>query len=101
MFVWGRQIFDVVLIANEAIDSLMRRKGEGILCKLDIFMIMEKMGFDRKWLNWIRCCISTTFSSLINGFFGFFLKLQGLGLGDPLSLLSFCVSDGGIALPYQ
>ena len=35
-FVEGRQILDAALIANEAIDSVLRRKEKGILCKLDI-----------------------------------------------------------------
>ena len=44
-FVEGRQILDTMLIANEVIDSLLRRKESGILCKLDI----EK-AYDH--LNW-------------------------------------------------
>ena len=35
-FVEGRQILDAVLIANEAVDSILRRKEKEILCKLDI-----------------------------------------------------------------
>ena len=35
-FVEGRQILDAPLIANEVIDSIMRRKERGVLCKLDI-----------------------------------------------------------------
>ena len=31
-----RQILDAMLIANEAIDTLLRRKERGLLCKLDI-----------------------------------------------------------------
>ena len=35
-FVEGRQILDAMLIANEAVDSILRRKENGLLCKLDM-----------------------------------------------------------------
>ena len=35
-FVEGRQILDAALIANEAIDSMLKRNESGALCKLDI-----------------------------------------------------------------
>ena len=35
-FVKGRQILDATLITNEVIDTLLRRKESGLLCKLDI-----------------------------------------------------------------
>ena len=35
-FVEGRQILDVVLIANKAVYSILRKKESGLLCKLDI-----------------------------------------------------------------
>ena len=35
-FVEGRQILDASLIANEMIDSMVKGKERGVLCKLDI-----------------------------------------------------------------
>ena len=35
-FVKGRQILGTALIANEVVEALLRRKDNGILCKLDI-----------------------------------------------------------------
>ena len=61
----GRQILDVVLIANEAVDSILRGNEKGILCKLDIekaydhirwdflLQMLERMGFGSKWIRWI------------------------------------------------
>ena len=50
------------------------------MCKLDtkkaydhvnwsfLLELMRKMGFDHKWIEWVRVCISTTsFSILVNG----------------------------------
>ena len=90
-FVRGRQILNVVLIANEAIDFRLKDNLRGFLCKLDIekaydrvnwscvIAVMDKMGFCSKWLDWIRWCISTVcFSILINGTPGFFSNFRGL-----------------------
>ena len=75
----GRQILDASLIANEVIDSMLK-KGKGVLCKLDIekaydkinwnFLtaVFGKMGFKEKWMGWIQWCISTaSFSVMLNG----------------------------------
>ncbi|RVW48943.1 Transposon TX1 uncharacterized 149 kDa protein [Vitis vinifera] len=70
-FVEGRQILDASLIANEAIHSMQKSGGGGILCKLDIekaydhvnwsflLWLMEMMGFGAKWISWIQWCIGT------------------------------------------
>ena len=98
-FVEGRQILDVVLIANEAIDTMLRSNRVGVLCKLDIekaynhvswkflLEVLGKMGFGQKWINWISWCISTLRFSVVNGTpSGFFQSSRGLKQGDLLSL---------------
>ena len=91
-FVEGRQILDTAIIANEAIDSMLKRNESGVLCKLDIekaydhlnwnflLLVLQRMGFGEKWTGWISWCISiATFSVLINGPpTGFFNSSRGL-----------------------
>ena len=62
----GGQILDAMLVANEAIDLVLKNNENGILCKLDIekaydnvdwsflLIVMQKMGFGKKWIGWIK-----------------------------------------------
>ena len=81
----------MVLIANESLDSLLKRKECGVLCKLNIeklcdhvnwnfLLMLQKMGFGDKRISLIKWCISTTrFFVLVNGTpSGFFPNSWGI-----------------------
>ena len=82
-----------MLIANEAINSILKSNDCSILCKLDIekaynhvdwsllLLVMQKMGFEVKSIELIKWCISTiSFSILVNDIpSGFYQMLRGLG----------------------
>ncbi|RVX02203.1 hypothetical protein CK203_025476 [Vitis vinifera] len=99
-FVEGRQILDASLIANEAIDSILKNNYCGILCKLDIektydhvnwtflLSVLHKMGFGEKWIRWMKRCIVLFNDTSV----GFFQSFRGLRQGNPLSPYLFVVA---------
>ena len=114
-FVEGRQILDAVLIANEVLDSILRRKKSDLVCKLDIekaydninwefvLQVMDSMGFGNRWLSWIKWCVSkASFSVIFNGSHaGFFQSSRGLRQGDPISPYLFMIGMEVLSMLVQ
>ena len=107
-FVEGRQILDVVLIANEVVDEKKSSGEEGVVFKIDFekaydhvdwgFLdhVLERKGFSPKWRSWMRGCLSlTSFAILVNrNAKGWVKATRGLRQRDPLSPFLFTlVSD--------
>jgi len=79
-FLSNRRLLDSVLVVNEVVDDLKRRKKRGMIVKLDfekaydsvswefLFYLLGRLGFCGKWVRWIRACLeSATVSVLVNG----------------------------------
>jgi len=110
-FLSNRGLLDSVLVVNEVLDDLKRRRKSGVIVKLDfekvydlvswefLFYMMGRFGFCRKWIQWIRACLeSTTVSVLVNGSpTKKFKPTRGLRQGDPMAPFLFLIVAQGLA----
>ncbi|KAF7152387.1 hypothetical protein RHSIM_Rhsim01G0140300 [Rhododendron simsii] len=98
-FIPGHQIQDNIIVAREVFHYLKHKKVGTRAIKLDLnkaynhvcwdflFKVLEKLGFDKVWINWVYQCVYTVkYSICANG--GQVCNVvpsRGLRQGDPLS----------------
>ncbi|GLT47499.1 hypothetical protein SLA2020_211940 [Shorea laevis] len=109
-FVGGRQLVDSVLVLNEVVDEIKKRKQAAFVFKADfekaydhvdwsfLDWMMESFGFGTKWRGWIMECLSTArISVLVNGSPTREFEVgKGLRQGDPLSPFLFLMIGEGL-----
>lgn len=108
-FIANRNILDGVVVINEVVDYVKKKKEKAFILKVDfekaydsvnwkfLEYMMGRFGFSEKWRGWIRECIfSRRCSVLVNGSPTEEVDIQkGLKQGDPLSpFLYLMVAEG-------
>ena len=107
-FLEGRGLLDSVLVANETLEEVKKKKKEYVIFKVDyektydsiswefLFYMLRRMRFYDNWVVWINNCLkSSSISVLVNGSPTVeFKPKNGLRQGDPLAHFLFLITKG-------
>jgi len=110
-FITGRGLLDNVLVANEVVEEIKRRKRSRVIVKVDfekaydfvswefLYYMMSRVGFYNKWIMWMKGYLeSSTISVLENGSpTQEFKPTRGLRQVDPLAPFLFLIVAEGLA----
>jgi len=109
-FLERRGLMDSVLVANEMLEEMKKKKRRCIFFKVDyekaydsinwdfIYYILQRLGFCERWIGWIRVCLqSSLISVLVNGSLTQeFKPRKGLRQEDPLTSFLFLIEAEGL-----
>ncbi|XP_068472094.1 uncharacterized protein [Phaseolus vulgaris] len=107
----GRGLLDSVLVANETLEEVKRKKKECVVFKVDyekaydsvswefIYYMLGRLGFCGKWIEWIKNSLEiSSIPVLVNGSpTTEFEPLKGLRQGDHLASFLFLIAAEGLA----
>jgi len=109
-FLEGRCLVEEVLVANNTVEEIKRKKHRCIIMKINfeksynsirwrfVVYLMKRLRFNGKWIGWLKGCLeSSTILVLVNGNPSTkFKPTKDLRQGDPLAIFHFLMVVEGL-----